>query len=49
MNQVVAGQNVGVCVACLNAAIAAALNAVTVDSTATATTGSQTINVGSGG
>jgi hypothetical protein len=49
MNQVVAGQNVGVCVVCANAGIAAALNLLAANSTATATTGEQTINVGSGG
>jgi hypothetical protein len=49
MNQVVAGQNVGVCVVCANAGIAAALNLLAVGSAAVATTGQQTINVGSGG
>ena len=49
MNQVVAGQNVGVCVVCANIAAAIAANALSADSLAYASTGRQTINVGSGG
>jgi hypothetical protein len=47
MDQVKAGQ-VGVCVVCANAGIAAALNLLATDSTATASTGNQTIRIGTG-
>jgi hypothetical protein len=48
MDQVKAGQ-VGVCVVCANIAAAIAANALATDSTAEATTGSQTIRIGTGG
>ena len=48
MDEVTAGQ-VGVCVVCANAGVALALNLLSTDSEAEATTGQQTINVGTGG
>jgi hypothetical protein len=49
MASITAGQNVGVCVVCANIAAAIAANALSADSLAYASTGRQTINVGSGG
>jgi hypothetical protein len=49
MDSITAGQNVGVCVVCANIAAAIAANVLTAGSTAQASTGKQTINVGSGG
>jgi len=43
------GSQVGVCVVCANIAAAIAANALSTNSTATATTGSQTLRVGTGG
>ena len=48
MDQVAAGQ-LGICVVCTNLALPIALNVLAADSTATAATGEQTINVGTGG
>jgi hypothetical protein len=48
MDEVTAGQ-VGVCGVCLNLGIAIAANVLSTGSTAEATTGQQTINVGTGG
>ena len=48
MDEVTAGQ-VGVCGACVNLAAAIAANVLSTDSTAEATTGDQTIRVGTGG